>query len=101
MIKDTKLEVVLDELIKPLKNLLNKKIKEFEDEISKIKNESYKLTEFTEVETHDEYYSAKAVNEMFMAIGDLFEVIGKEYNETFATKDYVNEQLGVIDNGRY
>lgn len=82
-----------------------------------------KLTEFMEVDTDEPYYSAKATNAMLMAIGDLFEIVGKENDEKltelysgileiiqaaqvendgkFATKEYVNEQLGVIDNGRY
>lgn len=67
----------------------------------KKEDKANKLTEFTEVDTDKEYYSAKVVNEMFVALNDVFDLYNKEYNEKFATKDYVNEQLGVIDNGRY
>lgn len=87
-----------------------------------------KLTEYTEVETDEKYYSAKATNEMFLALNTVFDIYNDEYNERFATKtelgavnesldtlaenlfavteifatkDYVNELIGGIENGSY
>jgi hypothetical protein len=46
-----------------------------------------KLTEYTEVETDEQYYSAKATNEMLLALNQVFEIYDEAYNERFATKD--------------
>lgn len=86
MFYDTKFDAVLSVLIKPLEDLLNKKIKGIEDKVAEIKNASTKLTEYTEVDTDKEYYSAKATNEMFLALNQVFDIYDEAYNEKFATK---------------
>lgn len=50
----------------------------------------HKLTEYTEVETDEQYYSAKATNEMFLALNQVFDIYDEAYNEKFATKDELN-----------
>ena len=57
------------------------------------------LTEFDLETTHEEHkvYSANIINGIEKGIHEIVEIIG----ETYATKDYVKEQLGVIDNGYY
>ncbi len=55
------------------------------------------LGEYKENATEHQYYSAKAVNKILEDIGAGLEEILKDC----ATKDYVNEQLGVIENGSY
>jgi hypothetical protein len=46
-------------------------------------DKSNKLTEYTEVETDEEYYSAKSVNEMLVNIGEMLEILNKENDEKF------------------
>lgn len=57
------------------------------------------LTELDLETIHEEHkvYSANVINGIEKGIHEIVEIIG----ETYATKDYVKEQLGVIDNGRY
>ena len=78
-----------DTMDEPFKNLYNEIMKKF----SKKEDVANKLTEYTTVETDEPYYSAKAVNEMIATMGGVL--------EGFASKDYVNELIGGIENGSY
>jgi hypothetical protein len=52
----------------------------------KKEDKTNKLTEYTKVDTDKEYYSAKATNEMFLALNQVFDIYDEAYNEKFATK---------------
>lgn len=55
------------------------------------------LNEYKADATEHQFYSANAINDMFGILGEMITLLHKEC----ATKDYVNEQLGVIENGSY
>lgn len=62
------------------------------------------LKEYKEDAGEHQFYSANVVNGVVSGMDQLVEVVGEELRmlyENFATKDYVNEQLGVIENGSY
>ena len=73
---------------------LSKKLGVFKEDTDKAladleegkEDKANKLTEYTEVATDEKYYSAKAVNKMFVDVEEALGIINTDNNKKFATK---------------